>query len=314
MARRVNTRRAYDSHYRQFLELAQVLGYSHSVVKPMTEYEWAALLIAYARNHKMTSLGSFMTGVAASVNDLHLPLLPSTSLIDRTLQGLKQFYSGDPVKRAIAITLKDIFQIRTQLDLSSYDDCRDYLAYLLAFFGTMRISEYTGNSSLLWKHVRLHTTSTGAMAIVLTLPFSKTSSVPEEITIIEQTHNRSICPITTFIQFQSLSGHRLPDSPLFTKSISSFEGISPNTFISNFRKRLQRIDGRLTEGYSGHSFRRGGLTALILAGVPEIQAQRHGRWSSDAYKQYLDGINIEAIRLAPTAALNNPNVNFNSHQ
>lgn len=40
--------------------------------------------------------------------------------------------------------------------------------------------------------------------------------------------------------------------------------------------------------YSGHSLRRGGATALFLAGWSPEEIQKHGRWSSDCYKRYLE--------------------------
>ena len=40
--------------------------------------------------------------------------------------------------------------------------------------------------------------------------------------------------------------------------------------------------------YAGHSLRRGGATALYIAGVPEAMIQQHGRWKSLAVRGYLE--------------------------
>ena len=55
--------------------------------------------------------------------------------------------------------------------------------------------------------------------------------------------------------------------------------------------------------YSGHSFRRGGTTALLLAGVPEATIAAHGRWKSLAYRGYFDVQHSVRLRLAATAQL-----------
>ncbi len=62
--------------------------------------------------------------------------------------------------------------------------------------------------------------------------------------------------------------------------------LSRATVISHLANlcRLENID---PSGYSGHSFRRGGATSLARAGTPHWVIQLLGRWSSDAYKQYL---------------------------
>ena len=55
------------------------------------------------------------------------------------------------------------------------------------------------------------------------------------------------------------------------------------------------------DAFSGHSLRRGGATALFLAGVSEHWIAIHGRWRSNAYKLYID-IPITS-RALPTLAL-----------
>ena len=57
-----------------------------------------------------------------------------------------------------------------------------------------------------------------------------------------------------------------------------------------------------SQRYAGHSFRRGGATALKLAGVADSDIQRHGRWKSNAYKLYFDA-DSPAFRLIATRAL-----------
>ena len=55
--------------------------------------------------------------------------------------------------------------------------------------------------------------------------------------------------------------------------------------------------------FAGHSFRRGGASALFAAGVPEAAIQRHGRWKSLTVRDYFDNTATDAERLSISASL-----------
>ena len=59
--------------------------------------------------------------------------------------------------------------------------------------------------------------------------------------------------------------------------------------------------GIAKQGISTHSLRRGGTTALALAGVPEAFIQAHGRWSSLEYRKYICYLD-SALQRRPTAS------------
>jgi integrase len=52
------------------------------------------------------------------------------------------------------------------------------------------------------------------------------------------------------------------------------------------------------EGYSGHSLRRGGATAMRSAGLSPEEIQAHGRWTSDCYKRYLARTAAERLAIS----------------
>jgi hypothetical protein len=61
--------------------------------------------------------------------------------------------------------------------------------------------------------------------------------------------------------------------------------------------------GIAKQGISTHSLRRGGTTALALAGVPEASIQAHGRWSSLEYRSTSVTWVDSALQRRPTAML-----------
>jgi len=80
--------------------------------------------------------------------------------------------------------------------------------------------------------------------------------------------------------------------------------LTDSDLISRFRSNIAAILPSSSDPatYAGHSFRRGGATAMFLAGVPEATIAAHGRWKSLAYREYFDGDNLR-LRLLATAQL-----------
>ena len=75
-------------------------------------------------------------------------------------------------------------------------------------------------------------------------------------------------------------------------------------FIAVIRGLLQRAyPGSDAAQYAGHSFRRGGTSALKLAGVSDSIIQQHGRWRSDVFRDYIDVEHNIALRLLATQSL-----------
>ena len=91
--------------------------------------------------------------------------------------------------------------------------------------------------------------------------------------------------------------------PYFLHNSSTTDPLTDVTFFRHVRRWVRDCLHRSPADYSGHSFRRGGTTALQIAGVPESAIASHGRWKSLAYRSYFDvQFNLQ-LRLAPTARL-----------
>jgi hypothetical protein len=58
-------------------------------------------------------------------------------------------------------------------------------------------------------------------------------------------------------------------------------------FIAWLKDQSQAV-GLDRKKVSGHSLRRGGATALFVAGVDDPLIMLHGRWRSLGYRQYFD--------------------------
>jgi integrase len=70
---------------------------------------------------------------------------------------------------------------------------------------------------------------------------------------------------------------------------------------SAFAKRIKKWVGELgldPVDFSGHSLRRGGATALMLAGVPPHLIQLQGRWVSDCWKRYTEHSTAQLLAIS----------------
>jgi integrase len=202
---------------------------------------------------------------------------------------------SEPAK---ALTTDDLYAIHATLDLTTFTDARDWCASLIAFFGLLRIKEYTC-SGLLVRHVTQE-----KWGINLTIPFSKTSLIPTTVSLARRDDD-VLCPLAAYRAYIKLvpDAYRRPDRPLFLEHAHSDAPLTDTTFIRHVRRWVTKVLRQDPTDYSGHSFRRGGTTALLLAGVPEATIAAHGRWKSLAYRGYFDVQHSVRLRLAATAQL-----------
>ena len=293
---RANTRRTYTSRQRTFRALCSSLRINSDA--PITERQLCAVCILYTRNHRITSLPGFVSAISHYALSLGHPPLPRGHLFDQVRAGLDNWYGDTNFAESVkAISLDMLWALRLHVDLTSFTDARDWCACLLAFFGLLRIREYTC-AGLLAQDVAVE-----PWGISLSIPFSKTSLIPTLVSIIRR--DDALCPVAACRAYLRLVPSRLRASghPFFLASPSSASPLSDVTFIRRVRRWIGAVFQDDPLLYSGHSFRRGGTTALQLAGVPESTIAKHGRWKSLAYRDYFDVQHDLHLRLTATALL-----------
>jgi hypothetical protein len=297
-----NTIRTYGSHFRTFLRICDTFGIDpHG---PLDESDLCLVVAAYADCHKITTVPGFISAIASATRDLFGTELPRQRLFQQMKQGLENYYGDDNFSAAKdALTLDDFRAFLSFLDTRYFEHARDWCAFLLAFFGLLRINEYM-NSGLRMRHVVI--TSYG---IDVTVVRSKTSLI--SVTITLSARHDLFCPVralSTYLSFfPALDLPRQADDPLFVTRMINGSTVTPmsdSELIARLRSYIAAaFPHRDPTCYAGHSFRRGGASALHLAGVSAADLQRHGRWTSDAYRGYIDAVSNPAVRLRPTQTL-----------
>ena len=218
---------------------------------------------------------------------------------------MRHYYGPSTVSTPkAALTMTDLGAIVPLVDLSSYVGARDWCAFLFAFFGLLRINEYA-SAGLRHRHVRL--TDGG---VDITILSSKTMQHPVTVSVAARPGD-PLCPVSAYHGLIRI-GHlqRVPqdaDTPLFLSFLTADQGFEP-TGAEEFTRHLRFLLSAAVPAadparYAGHSFRRGGATAMLIAGVPPAVIQRHGRWQSDTWRQYIDTLDNPAARLVATRSL-----------
>jgi hypothetical protein len=310
-ALRPNTKSTYTSLINTYNQLCHRAGVNPT--QPQNVDSFSAICILYSLNHKVTSLPVFLSAIASHYKDQQWQF-PSSTRLQVVIKGIKNYFAHQSASSPrTAITIDNLLAFRSVLNLNLFSDARDWCAYLLAFFGLLRVGEYTNGS------LRINDIERKADRIRLTLPYSKTTLIPVRIDIAARTD--SLDPCSALDNLLRFYPHCLrPNSTRAVSSSSSSSSFSSPLFLlapcvgSNplsdqiFSQRLRSLISRCIttadpKQYAGHSFRRGGATALHLAGVPESDIKRHGRWKSDAVRLYMDGQHNDDVRLNPTRLL-----------
>jgi hypothetical protein len=293
----VNSRRTYASHHNSYLQFCLHVG--HNPMEPITEQSLCECMILYAKNHKITTLPQFISAIANWHQEHELGELPRSRLFKRVQRGLLNVFGlTEENKPKAALTVEDLTVFYTKMlksgEIFTFEGRRDWLCYIMAFFGLLRIHEYIGEK-LKFEYVKVR-----EWGLQIVVPFSKTNLRPVKVRLVKR--NDFLCPVKAYKNYIALVPIQLQHDklPFVLADNSRSVPLSDKDYIRSLRSKVQKWLHKDPQHYAGHSFRRGGTTAMFIAGVPETVVAAHGRWKSLAYRKYFDAtVNV----LLPTIIL-----------
>ena len=157
--------------------------------------------------------------------------------------------------------------------------------FLLAFFGFLRCSEFTAQNSNYnptahpsLSDLTIHDHGT----IIYTLKGSKSSQHRLTPIYIFRV-NSPISPYEPLVNHlrNRHSQQALPSDPLFTDETGTI------ATRSWFLRHILATSGFPANNFSGHSFRIGAASTAASRGLQDHTVQLLGRWSSQAYQNYI---------------------------
>jgi integrase len=243
-------------------------------------------MITFCAECSVNSLGSYASAIQHWYHCNGLGELPRGYLYKKVAKGLANLFGPmDKANPAFAFTLEMLVALHPLLDFSRVHDARVWCMALFSFFGLLRGGELV---RIKYSHVVVV-----AGGLKIKVPFSKGNLT--EVWVYLAARDDKLCPVRAYgslLEFVRERPHH--SAPLF--------GVSYETWNMEVKDAVRRL-GLGPARFSTHSFRRGGTTALFMAGVPEAMIAAHGRWKSLAYRLYLQFIGN--VQFMPTAALAN---------
>ena len=228
----------------------------------------------------------------AAVRSLHIDAgLPDPTAdaprLRRVLRGIQRTRSrARPSRRPITKSILDTIHTTLATASPAADAAMFWAACCVAFFGFLRVSEFTAGLSiaparqLCLADVEILAGSPPS-AIRLRIKASKTDPLAVGCFVYIGRSSRTVCPVQAVLAYLT---HRGSDPGPFFR----WHDGSPLTPVQvNFYLRDILTRAGYQGNYSSHSFRIVAGTATAAAGLPEHLIQTLGRWSSSAYLRYI---------------------------
>ena len=288
----------YSNSVHLFLKFCTSQGIAHNYCLPASEF----LLCAFAASSIGIHAGTTARGNLSAIRAWHIannfPYAGQNSLrLSYTLKGVENARPGSSHKPVRPPVTRNLLNYLSQdLDLSNPLDAAVYGCATSATWGQARLGELLSETqssfdpSFTPTVSNLLPSSTPAGSRMLHLPNTKTTG--------KKGANIMICrQYVGADPIEALENHlrvnKIPqDLPLF--SYHTHSGIICLT-KKKFLHRCNSIwRNHSLPSITGHSFRIGGTTELLICGVHPDVVKMMGRWSSDAFLSYWRSLEIVA--------------------
>ena len=181
-----------------------------------------------------------------------------------------------------------IHQLKSDQHLRKPDRAMLSAAFCLAFYGLLRVSEYTAPSDKAFisrVHATLSDIQWHSQHFTFILKRSKTDQQGKGTMISFCKLTKSTCPYHSMATYIALAPPKDPHTtPLFC--FSNGRPLTRFRLLKHLRRQLQRA-GYHPHRFNTHSFRIGGATSAAEACASQATIQQLGRWRSQAYRRYI---------------------------
>ena len=279
------TRAQYTAQYKTYREFARFYNLQAFPLSEHTLMLFATYLSNKGASHKGVKRYMAALNFFAHILGYH-NVFASAPGLARLVRGIKRFQGNTATRpKRTPITPLLLRQMGRSLFRSPMlyaDKVMIWAAMMTAFFGFLRISEYT--SKLVRSFDPSTTLCVGDVSVAHTtaaikLKSSKTDPFRQGVTVRLAANGSSLCPIKALKLYQQYAPAR--SGPFFQ--------FADGRYLTRrgLMGVLTLIKPHDVDNVSTHSFRIGAATAAAAAGYPRWAIQAMGRWSSDCYRQYI---------------------------
>lgn len=302
-----STRRTYSRGIQHFFQFCADRKIPESLCLPAHE----SVLLVYAASHldkaSISTVQHRLNALKAYHTVNNLPWNGSPRL-SKVLRGIKLYpptVSRRPQRAPVTASM--LARLIEKLDLKDPQDAAIAACACTTFWGQCRLgelipsrtSDLSSPNNFPARHNLTRTRSSRRRhsAFFLKLPTTKTQRLGQTVTLLAQSHPSNPLPL---LQHHLHVNSLPPHAPLFAFSSSqpanaAFTTLSKEILLSRCNAIWMRL------GYprvTGHSFRIGGTSHLLAAGIPPDVVKSMGRWVSDSFLRYWR--NLDRIASAQT--------------
>lgn len=212
-------------------------------------------------------------------------------LVLKMLEGVSR--QGKKKDLRARITLEIVIKLLSVLPhvcTSAYEASLFKAAFSLAFFGFLRVEEFTSKSKFRQDTRPFHLNdikifSVGKTSYVqVTITESKTDQKGLTSTLTIAKHNSIVCPIVNRSNYLHVRPSVKTNGQLFIH----FDGTPLTRYqVSSILKKCLDFCNIKNDYFRSHSFRIGGASEAASKGVPDETIKTWGRWRSGAYASYI---------------------------
>ena len=228
--------------------------------------------------------------VVADLHELFSEQL--TPRLQLALRSIKKSQASNASPRVrLPITLQLLLSIKQVLSSQphSYKNIMPWAACCLAFFGFLRVSEFTTPNltdydpsvHLSRQDVSINNRENPSV-LKINIKQSKTDPFRQGVQIYLGTTNSDVCPIFGILPYLARRGSQ--PGPLFLTE--NGQGLTRQSFCSALNLVLSQLPVN-TSLYKSHSFCIGAATTTAKVKIPDVYIKMLGRWLSDAYQRYI---------------------------
>ena len=240
---------------------------------------------------------SSVQNYVSAVKKLHLMLDVSYPQGDFELRlALKGLSRNNPhcPKQARPITPAILRGMSQLLDISKVVDSVFWALFLTSFFSLARKSKLVQDAHGYERLLKRQDVQQSDNGLVITFRWTKTIQCGQRLLQlpIPKIPGSLLCPVTAYNNMTQLLPAPAHLPAFILPEGSKFKPVSYNQ-LTKVLKHLIASLGLDPQGYSSHSFRRGGATFAFKSGARGELVKAQGDWLSDAYLKYLD-LSMEA--------------------
>lgn len=283
----LSTTKKYSNAIQLFFDFCDIENIPNTLRFPTDEFVLCAFAASGSETSTYSTIRNKITALKAWHNR-HDTEWKGGMRLHLVMKGIKKLAPKSPSKALRPpINAKMLSQLIENLDLNNPLDASIAACATVAFWGQCRLGELLPTTSRDFRtsHIparsHLQRSSRNKHSFILHLPRTKTKDDGEDIVLTNQ-HGPSD-PLK--ILRNHLHVNQLPrKAPMFTYlSKSGPRSLTRRLFLAKCNKIWCKLGYPRT---TGHTFRIGGTTELLLAGVPPDVVKTLGRWTSDSFLRY----------------------------